>query len=85
MNKTPKPATISPKILEAFFFESNGIAPINARNAKYGVKLNADKETINVVIVVPMFAPIIQAQAWNNVIVPMSANLTKVTEVTSED
>ena len=32
-----------------------------------------------------MLAPIIHAQACNNVIVPMSASLTRVTAVTSED
>ena len=61
------------------------MAPTNAKNAKYGVRLNADKETINVVTVVPMLAPIMHAQAWNNVIVPISASLTRVTAVTSED
>lgn len=85
INKTPKPATISPKIFKPFFLERRGIAPTNDKKAKYGVKLKADKETINVVIVVPILAPIIQAQAWNNVIVPISANLTKVTAVTSDD
>ena len=32
-----------------------------------------------------MLAPMIQAQACNKVIVPMSASLTRVTAVTSED
>ena len=85
INKIPNPATISPNILSGLFLERRGIAPTNAKNAKYGVKLNDDKETINVVIVVPTFAPIIHAQAWNNVIVPTSASLTNVTVVTSED
>ena len=85
INKIPKPAMISPNILSGFFFERSGIAPTNAKNAKYGVRLRADKETINVVTVVPKLAPMIQAHAWNNVIVPISVNLTKVTEVTSED
>ena len=85
MNKTPNPATICPKILNFFFLERSGIAPMNAKNAKNGVMLNADKETMNVVIVVPMLAPIIHAHACINVIVPRSASLTRVTDVTSED
>ena len=47
--------------------------------------LNAVRETRNVVTVVPIFAPIIQAQAWKRVMIPISANLTSVTDVTSED
>ena len=53
--------------------------------AKYGVRLNADKETMNVVTVVPMLAPMRQAHACINVIVPRSASLTRVTDVTSDD
>ena len=85
MNKTPNPATISPKIFQFFFLERSGMAPTKARKAKYGVNSNEDNETINEVTVVPIFAPIIHAQAWNNVMIPKSASLTKVTAVTSED
>lgn len=85
MNKTPNPATISPNVLSFLFFDNSGIAPTKAKKAKNGVKLNEDSEIIKVVIVVPILAPIMQAQAWNRVMVPKSANLTNVTEVTSED
>ena len=86
MNKIPKPATISPKILSGFFLERRGIAPTNAKNAKIGIKnLKPESEAMKVVTVVPMLAPIIHAQAWKSVIVPMSASLTRVTLVTSED
>ena len=74
-----------PNVLSFFFLERSGIAPTNAKNAKYGVKLNADKETINVVIVVPMLAPITHAHACISVIVPISVSLTRVTVVTSDD
>jgi len=40
---------------------------------------------MNEVAVVPMLAPMRQAQAWKSVIVPISASLTSVTLVTSED
>ncbi len=85
INKTPKPATISPKTLKPFFFDKRGIAPTNAKKARYGVMFKDESETINVVIVVPMLAPIIHAQAWNRVIKPMSAKRTSVTAVTSDD
>ena len=85
MNRTPNPATICPKILSFLFLERSGIAPTNAKKAKNGVKLNADKETMNVVTVVPMLAPIRHAHACINVIVPKSDNLTRVTDVTSDD
>ena len=58
---------------------------MNAQKAKNGVKFSEDNETMNVVTVVPKFAPTIHAQAWNNVMYPISVNLTKVTDVTSED
>lgn len=86
MNKIPKPATTSPKILSGLFFERRGIAPINAKNENIGIKnLNPEREAMKVVMVVPMLAPIRHAHAWNSVIVPISVSLTRVTLVTSED
>ena len=86
MNKIPKPATTSPKILSGFFLERRGIAPMNAKNAKIGIKnLKPESEAMKVVTVVPMLAPMIHAHAWKSVIVPISASLTRVTLVTSED
>ena len=40
---------------------------------------------MNEVTVVPMLAPIRHAHAWNSVMIPISASLTRVTLVTSED
>ena len=86
INKIPKPATTSPKILRGFFLERSGIAPINAKNEKIGIKtLKPESEATKVVIVVPMLAPIRHAHAWKSVIVPISVSLTRVTLVTSED
>ena len=84
MNKIPKPATISPNVLRPLFLERSGIAPTNVRKARY-LAMFKPPETMKVVTVVPMLAPIIQAQAWKSVIVPISANLTRVTAVTSDD
>ena len=86
INKIPKPATTSPKILTLLFLERRGIAPINAKKQNIGIKtLYSPIEAINEVTVVPMLAPIIHAHAWNNVIAPKSASLTSVTLVTSDD
>lgn len=85
-NKIPKPATISPKMWIFLFFDRRGIAPIKAKNANTSVKCSIpESDAMNVVTVVPIFAPMIQAHAWKSVIAPISANLTSVTEVTSED
>ncbi len=85
MKRIPNPAMISPNVFTFLFLESIGIAPRNAKNANIDVKSKEDKEMMNVVNVVPILAPIIQAQAWNNVIVPTSARRTSVTLVTSDD
>ena len=86
MNKIPKPATTSPKILSTFFLERSGNAPTNAIKEKIGIKsLNPESEAMKVVTVVPIFAPMIHAHAWKSVIVPISVSLTSVTLVTSED
>ena len=86
MNRIPKPATTSPKILSGFFLERRGIAPINAMKEKIGSKnLKPESEAMKVVTVVPMLAPMIHAHAWKSVIVPISVSLTSVTDVTSED
>lgn len=85
MNNTPNPATICPNVLNLGLFDRRGTAPTNAKKARYGVMLNADNEAMNVVTVVPTLAPIIHAHAWKSVMYPMSASLTSVTAVTSDD
>ena len=70
-NISPSPVRIFPIVLTVSFFENKTIiTPIIARDVAYNEKLKDEKATKTPVIVVPMFAPIIIAVAWNKVIIP---------------
>ena len=81
-NSIPKPVTAVPTCLSTFFFaNSNIITPIAIAMGAKELKL---RETSTLVVVVPMFAPIITPIAWVRFIMPVLTKPTTITVVAVE-
>lgn len=87
INKTADPIINSPHDRRMLFFEKNNgkLIPIRGKDRKLRLTLNPNRDIIQAVTVVPIFAPMITPTAAINDSSPALTKLTTITVVAEDD